>query len=473
MKINQHVLSFLSVMLWIAACDDDLKTVGLGTMPRSDQVSVSAGAVYLHDSNAQTLTFDSIYFGSKTQPVYLLGNFRDKDFGSLKGDYVCQFYYSSFPDYVNDSIKDDRIDSVHVKIYYTSWTGDSLALMEAAVYPVKQDANFAATPYRYTNIDLRKEFVAPGAKPWASKLYTSFDMTIPDSIRSTGYAPNITLDVTNGEIGGEKIGERFVKAWKETRDSLQSIVNFTKFFKGLYVTTLSGEGNLLNVYGTSLCFYYTKYVRGGSPTGTDTTYAAVTYFDTASDIRVSCQYKNDNEHLTAPNSDTTYIKSPAGVYTQYTLPIDSILKATEGRDINSVRFSVTSYPKDDRPYALNPPATLMLIRKDSLTSFFESARIIAAPMAYKAVYNNHVYDFADISAMVRQAGKEYKEAGKPAGKSNLEVVLVPVREGQISSAYGNISLYTAYEVIPSGVKLRKGKEFLKLDILSSQVASKK
>jgi hypothetical protein len=461
MTFNKTILSFLSLLI-IVACDDSLNQVGMDTKPDRDEIKVLSNVIYLDNDSgtgteyAKTCSFDSIYFGAKNQATYLLGNFYDPVFGSLKSDYVCQFHYSSFPDYVTDSIKANRIDSVHLKIYYRSWAGDSLALMEAAVYPVKQSADYSAIPYRYTNIDLYKEFVAP-AKPWATKVYTAHDMSISDSIYTAGYYKNISIDVTQGMIDGQTIGDRFVSAWINTRDSLQSIVNFTKFFKGLYITTISGQENMLNVYGTSLYFYYTKVSKANFTETQDTT-----YFDTADDIRISCQYKNDNKNLTT-DSTTTYIKSPAGVYTQYTLPIQKIRDAIDGRNINSVRFSVTSYPKDDWKYTLNPPTTLMLIRKDSLTSFFESSRVIAAPTAYKATFGSYKYDFADISAMVREAIKEEK--------STLDVVLVPIREAQISSTYGSVSLYTIYDITPSYVKLRKGKDFLQLDIRSSKVSS--
>jgi hypothetical protein len=448
----------------IVACDDSLSQIGLDTIPDRDKIEVQSSVIYLDNDSgtgtdyAKTCSFDSIYFGAKTQAIYLLGNFYDPVFGSLKSDYVCQFHYSSFPDYVTDSIKNNKIDSVHLKIYYDSWLGDSLTLMEAAVYPVKQDADYGTLPYHYTNIDLYKELVAP-AKPWATKAYTAKDMSISDSVYTSGYAKHLSFDITQGMIGSQTIGDRFVSAWINTRDSLQSIINFTKFFKGLYITTLSGEGNIIGVYGTSLCFYYTKISKTDLTETQDTT-----YFDTASDIRISCQYKNDNKNLTE-DSTITYIKSPAGVYTQYTLPIRKIQTEIDGRNLNSVRFSVTSYPKDDWKYALNPPTTLMLIRKDSLTSFFESSQIITAPTAYRATLDKYKYDFVDISAMIREAIKE--------GKLELDVVLVPVRETQISTEYSSIPLYTTYDIIPAYVKLRKGKDFLKLDILSSKVFSEK
>ncbi len=462
MKIKSLILYIFSLLLITSACDDDLNSVGIGTKPERDNVTVYPDTVYLK-AHTTTIKADPVYFDPNIN-VFLLGNFIDPLFGSLKADFINQFYATSsiFPETT------ESVDTVFLKLKYDSWLGDSIAPMVAKVYPATNDFNNSITDrkYKYTDIDLA-QYASSSA--WVTKTYTARDLSISDAVYyKSGYVKNLKLDISNGEINGEKIGTAFYNKWKNDPATFDNINAFRSFFPGLYVTTTSGTGNVLKLYSTELHFVYKYKYTDGEGVERDSTGTTILY--STSDLLQSCQYKNSSEQFPIGefNRDTSYIKSPAGVYTQYTIPLNEIAQKIAQREINSVMFSVSSYPKDDWKYALNPPTKLMMIRKDSLENFFSESHSVAAPTSYKASFSNNTYNFSNISSLIRQGISE--------GKTELDVVLVPIFEKTTYTYYGTsqylITIKTGYDISPAGVKLRTDNNYLRLLILSSDISQK-
>ncbi len=465
MKIKGIIYSLFSLLLLTIACDDDLNSVGLSTKPDSDNVSVYADTVYLSGELAtkdytQTVKFDSIYYGVNTINTFyfLLGNFQDPLFGSLKADFLSQYAPASF---TTDSIKNNRADSVKLIFEYSSWLGDSIAPMVAKVYPVNKGVSFSQE-YHYTNIDLYDKYVSP-AKPWVTLPYTARDLSQPYSASTT---KSLTFDLLNTGIDTMMINE-----WRRNPATFESIISFTKFFPGLYVTTTSGDGNLLKISTSRIHFYYSRIIE--KEEGGYTEVVDSTRFFISPEVILSSQYINKNEDLTTPNPEVTFVKAPAGVYTQYTLPLNEIKEKINGREINSIKFAVSAYAQDDWKYALGAPTTMMLIDKDSLTTFFQTPHIVSSPTSYKATYSNYKYDFGDISGVIKKGISE--------GKDELNVMLVPVVENSSSVYYSgttyNYPLFTSYDITPTGVKLKKGSspdgtQYLRLEILSSALSNR-
>ena len=88
---------------------------------------------------------------------------------------------------------------------------------------------------------------------------------------------------------------------------------------------------------------------------------------------------NDKEGLERLVSDDncTYLKAPAGIFTEVTLPVEEIMQ-----DNTSLDYLLSVSMSFERLNSLNPndkynfaaPSTILLLPKDSLYSFFEKEK---------------------------------------------------------------------------------------------------
>jgi len=87
---------------------------------------------------------------------------------------------------------------------------------------------------------------------------------------------------------------------------------------------------------------------------------------------------NDKESIRelAADNSCTYLKTPAGIFTEVELPVDA---AKEGHLNDSILSATVSFPrlnnyKELSDYSFAIPQNVMLVQKDSLVSFFEKKR---------------------------------------------------------------------------------------------------
>ena len=187
MKIKNFILGLGLGIAFLTGCNDELTQIGSGIQPDDDVPSVYADTFYM---KGQTLLMDSVYarttYGS-------LGEIYDPLYGNLKSDFMCQFYCPEGFKF-RYTPAEGKIDSVEFKILYNSWIGDSLTPMRVQLYevtnPLQRDFYTDIDPKDYCNMQ----------KLLGMKTYSSYDMTVPDSIRnatnSSGnstFQPNITI----------------------------------------------------------------------------------------------------------------------------------------------------------------------------------------------------------------------------------------------------------------------------------------
>lgn len=461
MKLQFLFLCFFSLLLVTVACDDDLNSIGLGTKPHSDDVTVFADTIYLGEKYTTTVKAGPVLIepiatgfavdetGARSSS-FLLGSFYDPFYGSFKADFVTLFY----PNKKLFERTITSIDTVLLRLHYHSWLGDSLTPMLANVYPAKPMA--ATDHFASTDIDL-KQFSE--STLWGNKTYTARDLSISDSLYRTLDFHTLSFDITRCIMpkSGETVAKTFLDKWLTSDSTFATIANLEKFFPGVYVTTTGGVGSLLKIFDVSLEFKY-KFTYEEKDS------IATSFLSARNDVKQACQYVEENKlPLDQLNLDASYVKSPAGVYSQYTLPVKEIANKIGDKKINTVRFAVSAYPKEEGRYALNAPHTMMLIRKDSLENFFQKSKNVEAPYSFKATYEaNNTYNFGDISPLIRSGLKENPE-------KDIEVVLVPIVQQSVYYSQYEFITKTAYDISPSAVKLKTGKEFLRLDILSSDI----
>ena len=460
---TKKILSILFLsLIFIAACDDDLSEVGMGVQPDQDQISVYDTTILI---NSYTVKIDSIYAKSITG---YLGEIYDPSYGTLKSGYACQ-YYPSYGFYI-DSIIGNKIDSVKLVFYYNTFWGDSLAPMEVSVYPVVKtlEKNY------YTNInpadfcDMQNPIVRRG--------YTARNPLTSDSLVNLGYYRSVTIPLPN------EFGQRFLdEAMKPEPNAFSSVNAFTEFFPGTYLSTTFGVGSMIAAEYTRLHVYYTRNYTVEDSEGNDSIIVAMDYADfrvTKEVVQLNSIQNNDDSFLLESNKDSTFIKSPAGVYTKIVIPIREIAKKIGKRKFSGIELSVKAYPQNDWEFGFDYPglgaisksekSKLLLINADSIQNFFETQSVADNLTTYATTFNwsEYAYKFNNISNVVQHAIEN-------APEKDLNLLLIPIQTSYMTEStyngYVDRDYASSYYLSPSAVALKKGGDNLKIRIIASDL----
>ena len=465
MKTKIFLFTLLLSCVAFLACEDTFDKMGMGIQPEEDKISVFDTILSI---DAYTVKMDSIYAKSYSG---FLGNFYDSEYGDVKAGYLCQYYASSG---FSDSIIGERgneITSVRLQIYYLSYIGDSLAPMEVSVYPV---VNPLEKDY-YTNVDPEK--YCDKSRLLARKTYTARDLNISDSINSLStYVKSISIDLPTS------LGQSFYEKYIESGNTFGSINDFNEFFPGTYMESTFGVGSILKVDLTEMYVFYSRnYTTASKETGADSTYVGVdaaVFTATKEVIQLNCFSSNHDDDLYLnPSADTMYLKSPVGICSEIVIPIPDIVRSIGKKKFSSVKLQIDAYPRAAKEYSLPFPgkevngtssAKLLLIKPDSVLSFFENQKIADSYTSYVATMDtiNNCYNFNNIANVVQNAIDN--DPDKP-----LKLQLIPVQVEGYYQQSGYVSYLVDYStghyLTPSAVALKKGENNLQIKVIASDL----
>ena len=452
MKYKVILFSFLSGLLFWA-CEDTVSDVGMGILPDEDKIGIYTDTVYL---DATTIKLDSIYANT----VYgMLGEIYDPTYGSLKSSYMCQFYAPEigvFP----DTVINNQIDSVVLRICYHSYLGDSLAPMEVSVYPITKALN----ENYYTNVSPSDYYDSETV--WGRKGYTARDLNVSDSLNiANQYLKNLYVRLP------DDLGVKFYEEWrKPAPNAFSSADAFVKFFPGVYVTPTFGSGSILFVggmyvnEGTFVDVYFKYIATTKDSNGNDSTYVnnGITTFNVTKEIVQLNNYQSSHdENLLQPDEEKVYAKTPAGIFPKITIPIPDIINKMGAKKFTNAKLSLSVFGKDEWEYSFGYPSKLLLINQDSVTTFFENKLVADNRTTYASTFGSslaYTYNFGNVSAVIQNAITNSPD-------KNLELLLIPVS----TRSSGSTDYSTAHYLYPSGLTIKKGREFMKLAIVATDM----
>lgn len=438
-------LKFL-VALGIAAtlysCDDE--TTGIGQfVADADMIPAKADSYTIE---TESYLLDSVY--SRSSTAYL-GKFTDKDYGTFSSDFLVQI---NCPE---NFILPDRIEEIKTAklgLYYTSYFGDSLASIRVQIDPltkaIKDDGTNKAL--YYSNLD-PTEYYDKNATPLAIKDYSAYDRTIPDSVRNEdGYYPNVAIDLGDGfcknflekynyteTVNGKTIHPYF-------KDS-ESFIN--NVLKGFYVHTISGEGSILyisDIYLHLTIAYWTK-----TSEDKDTLVHTVVPMSSTKEVFMSTRFKNSGMKELVSDPKCTYLKTPAGLCTEVTLPIEEMYQAHKNDTLNSISVSFQKLKdQSNNPFKMGTPSNLLMVRKGEMKDFFENNKVYDNKTTFIATYSSssNSYEFSKLNRLISyifseirpeiEKGEEAWNKWKSEHKDYNKLLLVPVTTE--SDSQGNV-----------------------------------
>lgn len=440
MKILRLLTVLVIAALTFAACDDTTEGIGGSITNKIDNINIS--------DSAFNVTTKSIVAGAvlSRNNTGLIGNMKDPETGNyVKGDYMTQL--SVLPtfsvdtlDYIkqanNGSIE---ADSCYLLVSYNASYGDTIAPMKVTAYemtkPMSEDQEY------YSDYDaFKKGWVSESNQHWSSN-----------------YNLSNTSDVKNFKIYLNKKYEKDGKTYKNYGSYImQTYAEHPEYFKtnykflhnvcpGFFIKNVGGTGNMAKIWNTELIFYWTRHKTIKAKDGvTDSTAVGIGYnrFDGTEEVLQLNKIENDTENMKklASQENWTYLKSPAGIFTEVTLPIDDIMKGHEKDTLNTatISFPRLNNENEDNPYNFATPSTILMVQKDSLKSFFEKSKLADSRTSYTASYSStgtykNAYTFQNIANLVSAM---YKNKGK--GENWNKVVLVPVNVITTTQGYTTV-----------------------------------
>lgn len=453
MKILRLLTVLVIAALTFAACDDTTEGIGGSITNKIDNINIS--------DSAFNVTTKSIVAGAvlSRNNTGLIGKMKDPETGNyVKGDYMTQL--SVLPtfsvdtlDYIkqanNGSIE---ADSCYLLVSYNASYGDTIAPMKVTAYemtkPMSEDQEY------YSNYDaFEKGWVNENNQHWSSN-----------------YNLSNTSDVKNFKIYLNKKYTKDGKTYKNYGSYImQTYAEHPEYFKtnykflhkvcpGFYIKNVGGTGNMAKVWNTELIFYWTRK----KTINKDSTAVSIGYnrFDGTEEVLQLNKIENDTENLKklASQEDWTYLKSPAGIFTEVTLPIDDIMKGHEKDTLNTatISFPRLNNADEDNPYNFATPSTILMVQKDSLQSFFEKSKLADNRTSYTASYSStgtykNAYTFQNIANLVSAM---YKNKGK--GENWNKVVLVPVNVITTTQGYTTVISKINHDMSLASTRLKRG-----------------
>lgn len=367
--ISNLVLVALVLVFW--GCQNDSPNAGMSTVSPEDQIKVELDVFGVESA------LDSCAAIALTPDSFLLGE-CDTHFGTIKADILAQLACPEGFEYPGDNL---GVDSVCLFVHYMTWYGDGNAPMGIAVY--EMDRQTLLENERYGSDLLLTDYCSLAD---STLIVSSSPMLVPNAPSDSSYSTELENFVSVACIRlSDDFAQRFFKI-----KSFSTQQAFNEDFKGLYICSDFGGSNVLYVRDITMTVFY--HFTMSRPGIADSLVHDTKSFYVNEEVRQVNRflYPKRKDVIThyAQNTDTNYIVSPANIYTQLSLRMDSIADRIEQRlgdpedyrvYVNQANLTVdvlysdsasaTGRPRDSWDL---PASYMMLIREDKLDTFFAS-----------------------------------------------------------------------------------------------------
>ncbi len=440
-----------SVMFTISSCDEDTASIGKTLTSNVDLFTIVSDTF---DVSSKSLVVDAVLSNST---YGYLGRIKDPETSAyITSDYMTQFATLEnaidsifYPKENVMSMKDDKevADSCYISIMLKGFTGDSLASMKMTISEL--DRPIDDTKKYYTNFDPEAEGYIRTDGLKYNVMYSVTDMMDSDSVRNAekgSYSINIKLDKPYKAKNGKEYdnyGTYLLQTYYEHPEYFKNPSEFTKnVCPGFYFKTTDGLGMMAEIETSRLSVFYRIMNENMKE------YNVYSLFYSTQEVLQTSHIVNDVERIKelAEEKEWTYLKTPAGIYTEVELPVDDIKLNHENDTITSAKivFHKLNDKMELSEKLLKDPTTLLMVEKDSLKNFFEDREVANNITSFLATlsttYNS--YTFNNISSLINYLYMKKTEGGANFTKEHPnwnKVVLVPVQTTAGSTATTTIS----------------------------------
>lgn len=419
----------------LAACDDTTDTIGIYT--DADDIT-STTSVF--EGTTCSFVADSVLSNSNSS---YLGSMTDPETGLLiKAEFLAQFYSLEdygFPDYdlmVKNDDGEIEADSIEIRLYYSSYYGEDNNPLKMEVWELDTANVLREDTSYYSNSDLTCYINAQADEPLATRVFTATDFTLTeDSLESDYYAANIRVMLP------KEYGTFIINKYYENNSFFKNSYNFIRHVcPGFYFKLTDGNGTMIKMKVGALNVYFTYLYEDSLTTG-------MVRFSATPEVIQCTNVENEGLHELVENErDVTFLKTPAGVFTEMTLPIADIYDGHENDSISQTQFILYRYNAEDMESPFDIPDELLLVRKQDMYTFFENRDVSDDETSFVTSFNSsyNTYTFANISKLVAYCYNEREHKADSLGMSVEEwsevnedwnkIMLIPVETSEDNSS---------------------------------------
>lgn len=427
-------LKFLAALGFAAtlySCDDS--TTGIGDfVANADKITAVAET---YSATTRTALLDSIY--SRTSSAYL-GKFTDPDFGEYSADFITQINCvegQRFPDTFQS------IEETTLELYYDSYYGDSLATLRVQVDTLNTVINDNGKDKKlyYTSFN-PKNYYNENAAPLAIKDYAAINVATIDSTKSED-EPSGNIILNLGKDFSDYLTRKYQENDHHNFDDANAFIN--NVLKGFYIHTTHGEGSVIYLSDIWLRMKV-KYLTKGNVSGkVDSVVYRYVPFAATKEIFMSTRIQNSDKLKEFVEADKpyTYLKTPAGLCTEVTLPLETMYDELSKDTLNSITLSLTKMKStDEGTYKMGEPKYLLLVRKNDMISFFENNKLPDNITSFLASYSSttNSYSFSKLNRLVSYIFSELRNGTKDEDWDKFLLVPVDVEYDSETSQERNI-----------------------------------
>ena len=466
-RIFSCFLLAIATLLTFTQCDDNTGSIGGSLVPENDIITAETKTFYATSNTI--MANDSIL--ANTSDVYL-GMYTDEESGTVfSSSFVTQFGCTEDFEFPMEGVVDDSASYTKLRLYFNEYYGDSLNAMRCEVYELDNTLQ-EGVPY-YTNFD-PEELYDVEKKPLAAKTFNVIDYNVHDTIlNSDNYARHIEIALPNS------IGNRFISKFYE-KDAEGNIIGKKYFansevfindiFKGIYVKCVQGDGTILKIYRARIDVGFKRLIKSCSG-AMDSIQALSAPFYSGKEVLQTNKFDNNDLKPLLDEKEYTYIKTPAGLFTEVKLPICELVENCD--TINSAKMVFTRYNEEGG--SMNSAhGTLLMVRKADMYKFFLKNKLSDGETSYLTsfVNSNNEYVFSNIANLFKHCYKEYTEGVQKDSDWEAKnpdwdkVVLIPVTTTEDSN--GSV-VKILHDISISSMRLRGGTEYeIPIEVVTSK-----
>ncbi len=414
--------ALLITALCFIACDNTTDTIGSTITNRVDNLTITDAEF---DVTTQSLAAGSVLSKNSTG---IIGKLKDPETGTyLTGDYMAQLgVLSSFSldtlQYIRDAYNGEIMsDSCFIRVTYSKWYGDSLAPMKVTAYEMSKpmpEANY----------------------------YSDYDAFQAGYVSEDNFHADATYDLTNtGKTFKIYLNKPYTKDGKTYKNYgtyiMNTFVEHPEYFKsnyaflhnvcpGFYLKYQGGVGSIAKISDTELRFFWKRQKTFTKSDGVTDSIVVETGYNNFNGTEETMQinkvsYDQDKIDALVEDGSCTYLKSPAGIFTVATLPVEEVMKGHENDTLTTATIAFEKInDSTNSEYNFDAPSTVLMVPLDSLQSFFENGNKNDNRTSYTTTYSsksNASYTYQNISNLITNM---YKNKGKTNDWN--KVVLIPV-----------------------------------------------
>ena len=479
----------LAAITLLTSCDED--TGSLGISPQEDAISTTTETFGVLSN---CVLNDVVPAGST---ACYLGKVIDPETDqAVTATFAAQFHTFenyTFPDksHIVKTADGHLCESIDIRLFIKSTFGDKNNPMKVEVWPLgkSNDKLLQESEKLYTNTDLWQFVDDSEGSPAATKVFTATDYIMSDEERaSSNYSDNVHI------VLGQKAGDDIMEAYYSNPASFSDSYSFIRnVCAGYLFRTVGGSGTMLNLEVSTMNLNF-SYKDDAYPDST--IMASCRFAATPEVIQGTCFESSDLSSLVATmnaeGSDTTMLKTPAGICTELILPVDEIYQGHENDSITRAAVTLTRINNQDEDakdddYALGIPRTLLLVRKQNFSNFFESHQVSDNQQSFTTTFipTYNSYSFENISRLISFCQNEKRAGMKASGMTEEaweaahpdwnRVVLVPVTVSTTVDSYGETTPVSVnHDMSLCSTKLVRGTKAnpIKMQVIYSRFAGK-